>query len=368
MNGLNVSWRRIWLWSFLFWTTIGLLAASQDVVSSLIDGRPRPTAGRIAVIVSGWWYWALVTPSLVWLIRRFRMDEIGWWRFFAIHAFVSIAVTAGELSTILPELLFRDWRPPEALGWIGTAQLIVLSRIVPDTLVYLAILGTASALEYYVSLRKRELRTSQLETQLAEARVAVLRAQLNPHFLFNTLNTVAGQIRVERGGAALRMLDRLGEMLRHALDHAQDAESPLESELQLLTCYTDIEKERFGNRLRVVLKVQPGVEKARVPTLLLQPLVENAIRHGISAREDGGTVTVSARRRGNRFRIGVKDDGAGIADPRTRGPAEVGIGLANTMARLKNLYGDGASMSVGSVEPSGTEVIIDLPFNHLSDG
>lgn len=181
------------------------------------------------------------------------------------HAVACVGLTGLQVASILADLLIREWRPPLAIGWGGAVQLIALSRIVPDALIYVAVLGTGSALYYYGSFRERELLASRLETQLAESRLAVLRLQLNPHFLFNTLNTVASQIRVRREDGALRMLDRLGELLRRALNPAQQTETVLAEELRFLSCYAEIEKERFGDRLEILVSVDPEVLAARRP-------------------------------------------------------------------------------------------------------
>jgi LytS/YehU family sensor histidine kinase len=235
-----------------------------------------------------------------------------------------------------------------------------------DPYLYWIIIGLFFLIQQYQAGRERELRASQLETQLAEARLQALEAQLHPHFLFNALNTIAVLVRTNRNTQAVRVVTGLGELLRHALDSAGTQFVPLKQEIDFIRRYLEIEQIRFGDRLQVEMEIEPGVTDARVPYLILQPLVENAIRHGIASRVAAGRLRITARRDGDRLRLSVEDDGPGLPPDLDAGQRN-GVGLSTTAARLAQLYGDDHRFSLGNLPRGGVAADLTLPFR-LSAG
>jgi len=223
-------------------------------------------------------------------------------------------------------------------------------------IVYWVLVGGVVGFGYYAKYRERELRAARLETRLARAEIEALRAQFQPHFLFNALNTVSALVRDEPL-AAERTLARLGDLLRIALDSDPAEMVPLGQELEFVDRYLDVEQARFGDRLRVERDIDPKARSARVPYLVLQPLVENALRHGVAARRAGATVTLRAALRGERLRLEVADDGNGPA----RRPIEEGVGLGNTRARLELLFGAAQTFDVRAPAGGGFAVAIEIP-------
>jgi LytS/YehU family sensor histidine kinase len=210
-------------------------------------------------------------------------------------------------------------------------------------------------------------REAELETQLVQAQLDALRAQLNPHFLFNALNSVAMLVRANARADAVRVLGGLGELLRHVLYGPGAHEVPLRDELAFVERYLAIERVRFGDRLQVATDVEPAALDAAVPNLLLQPLVENAIKHGVARRSEGGRVSLTARVDGGVLRIAVCDEGAAVA-PDWTAPEGRGVGLANTRARLERLYGRGAELSVGADAHGGVRAVVALPWRATAHG
>jgi LytS/YehU family sensor histidine kinase len=224
------------------------------------------------------------------------------------------------------------------------------------------VIGLSHGIDYYRKYRERELRASQLETRLAQAQLDALKMQLHPHFLFNTLNSIS-VLMTEDVTAARRMLTRLSDLLRASLENVGAQEVSLGEELEFLKNYLEIEQTRFQDRLTVRMEIEPGVLEARVPNLILQPLVENAIRHGIAPRAQPGLIEIHAARENGIVQLKVRDNGAGLgsASPET---LIMGIGLSNTQARLKQLYGGAHNFEIRDARGGGLEVAISIPFRN----
>jgi LytS/YehU family sensor histidine kinase len=229
-------------------------------------------------------------------------------------------------------------------------------------LYYWAMIGVGHALDYYGKYRDGELRAAQLEIGLAHARLQLLKSQLQPHFLFNTLNAISALV-YTNAEAADRTVARLGDLLRLALEDFGVQEAPLARELEVLRSYLDIEQTRLGDRLTVCWDVGPDTTDALVPTFLLQPLVENAIHHGVAPRSDPGRIEISVWRRGGLLHLRVRDDGPGLP----AGPISGGVGLANTRARLFHLYGAAQRLEMGNDPRGGCAVQVTLPFRELAE-
>lgn len=366
------SRRRLrWLFIIGFWTFFGALNGSQMYLGIRSEGMDIPLSRVFAWQMLGWIPWALLTPAVLWLGRRFPLERPSLARNLAVHAAACALVAAAHAAifTVANMLLspFESTPRPFWERFYGR----LTSQFHIDLLIYGAVLGTSYAVGYYARFREREVRATQLEARLAQAELQALKMQLHPHFLFNTLNGIAGLVRDKKNSAAVEMIAGLSDLLRYTLDGAGRQEVTLREELEFLELYLGIQQKRFPDRLRVEMNVEPGTLEALVPNLILQPLVENAIRHGVSRRAAGGTVGVAAAREGGRLRLRVYDDGPGLrhdahGDSKTVEPHEgapsTGIGLSNTRARLRQLYGDAQSFEVADREAGGVEASLTLPF------
>jgi LytS/YehU family sensor histidine kinase len=234
-----------------------------------------------------------------------------------------------------------------------------------DLLVYGGVVGVCYALDYYRKYREREVVATRLEAQLAQAQLDSLRMQLHPHFLFNTLNSIVGLVRDNKNTAAVSMLVGLSDLLRHALEHSARQEVELREELNFIKLYLSIQEMRFSDRLQIKLDIDPETTKAMVPNLILQPLTENALRHGIARRADSGLLGISSAVQDGQLRLTVYDDGAGLPyDWQLKGSA--GIGLANTVARLEQLYDDDHQFDIRNRDEGGVEAVILIPLRTSS--
>ncbi|MGH7565735.1 MAG: sensor histidine kinase, partial [Gemmatimonadota bacterium] len=315
-----------------------------------------------------WWFWIPATAAIAWLGRRARLERGAWGRAVVVHLGASVAATALHAVWLLSvfSLLGVTAQMTETTGEF--LRILFLSRLYLDVLTYWAVLGGTYAFDYHDRYRERELRASRLEAQLARARLDALRMQLNPHFLFNALNAVAAQVRGGRSTAAVTMLGGLGDLLRYALESGQEPLVPLWQELAFLDRYLEIERVRFEDRLNVEVRVPAELHDARVPPLMLQPLVENAVRHGIAPREAPGRVEVEAHRDAGDLVVVVRDDGVGLGTARRAGEAALGVGLANTRARLEELFGDRHLLEIAERPGGGVEVEVRVPWKVDGDG
>ncbi len=336
------------------WTLLALFTASRRIIVYTSAGRPIDWVAELLSHLGAWYTWALLSIVIMRLAERFPFERHRWPRALAVHLPASALVAfAHNLIDYLPD---RGLRAPGA----ETFGAYLLSYYQFNILTYWVILGIGSAFAYYRRFRERELRASQLEARLAQSRLQVLRMQLHPHFLFNALHAVSALMHRDVA-AADRMLVRLSELLRLAIDGDGSHEVPLRREIDFIERYLEIMKLRFENRLEVALDVAPETLDAPVPNMLLQPLVENAIRHGIADRVAGGRVEVRARLDDGFLEIVVRDDGPGLAvAPETA--MERGLGLANTRARLEQLYGARHRFRLATRPEGGVEVAVGVPF------
>ncbi len=345
----------------LGWTILGCLFALPDLSS----GGDRRHALLLSLTL--WWSWGLVTPLILWVDRRIPVSSKRLGLRLLAHLVPSLLVTS-----VYVYVLGAIRAAVGINAWNGLPSIRVLvdslrSLFLWNWLIYWLILGAWQAYRYYDHYIAGELRLERLEKNFSEARLNALRMQLDPHFLFNALNTISSQ--VERDPKlARRMIEHLGDLLRMSLESKDRQEVPLAEELAFLEHYLAIQKIRFGDHLKIEIRIAPEVKLASVPCLLLQPLVENAIRHGISKRSSGGTLVLAAERVENRLEIHVLDDGVGL--PRQWSlENSAGVGLAVTRQRIATLHPNGASRFVVRGRASGgTEVEIALPFNPIGEG
>ena len=340
----------------------GLLTSAQQHLSSSLSGRPYPWWMSFALQMPIAAAWALATPGILWLGRRFPLPDRRW----PLHAAVHLAAC---LSFVFLLDLGAVWYwphlvplQPGAKPLLARAARLFVVWIFSDGLLYWTILAVSSAADHYRRFRERELTASQLETQLARADLQGLKMQLHPHFLFNALHTIGSLVRTGDRDNAVKVTAGLGDLLRRMLDGAAQQEVPLKQELDFIRSYLDIEQIRFRDRLQVSFQVDPEVLDAKVPHLILQPLVENAIRHGIAPHLFAGRVSVGARKVNGRLQLVVRDDGPGVGDGDAARP---GIGLSNSRARLARLYGEDFALEVSNLPQGGLQARIELPF-HLA--
>jgi LytS/YehU family sensor histidine kinase len=234
-----------------------------------------------------------------------------------------------------------------------------------NLLVYGGILGVCYAIDYYAKYREREFQASQLEVQLAHAQLDSLRMQLHPHFLFNTLNGIVGLVRDHKNDAAIDMLVGLSDLLRHTLEHSDRQEVQLKEELNFIQLYLNIQQMRFSDRLTIEIDVAPETTRALVPNLILQPLAENALRHGFGRSVASGVIGIRSRAVNGSLKLTVYDNGAGLP-PNWQLASSKGIGLANTAARLEQLYNDDHQFDIRNRDDGGVEVIVEIPYRLAS--
>ena len=339
----------------LGWTLLGIVFALPDLSAG--------AGWRYALLrsLTLWWSWGIVTPLILRMDRRISVSTGQLARHALAHLLPSLLVTCGYvylLAAVRAVCGIGEWR-----SLTGTGLLIEAlgGMFLWNWLVYWLILGAGQAYHYYDRYLAAELRAERLERNFSEARLNALRMQLDPHFLFNALNTISSQL--ERDPKlARRMIEHLGDLLRLSLESKDRQQLPLAEEMAFLEHYLAIQKIRFGDHLRIETQIAPEVKYASVPCLFVQPLVENAIRHGISRRASGGTVIVSAQRDGDRLAIRVLDDGVGLPPGWTLENSG-GVGLSVTRQRVAGLYPDGETgFAVNRRATGGTEVEISLPL------
>lgn len=349
----------VWGLIGLGWVAFALFFASQVAVTRAYAGRPAGFGSALVpwLICVGTWFAA--TPGILWLARRFPFDRRRWLSSAAIHLVAAVLVSAVLLAAYT-YLIFLFGMANTTATWMRAYRGQLVGSLHTQVLTYLMVIGLSHGIDYYRKYRERELRASQLETRLAQAQLDALRMQLHPHFLFNTLNSIS-VLMSEDVTAARRMLTRLSDLLRASLDNAATHEVSLREELEFLNNYLDIEQTRFHDRLTVRMNVEPAALSASVPYLILQPLVENAIRHGIAPRAEKGLIDISAVRDNGRVQLKVCDNGRGLG---SHGGRELvkGIGLSNTQARLQQLYGSDHSFEMKDAAGGGLEVTISIPF------
>jgi len=355
MNGENERRGLTWLLGFLIWTGIGLAFAAQFYVSSAKSPQPISWLAAIAWSLGDWYVWTLLSIPVLRLARKFPLEGRHWPQCLAIHLCSSL-VTACAYLFLRAGLgqLQSHWGGHSA-RFTDIFNPLVVKTLFFNLLIYWVLVSVSHALNYYQRFRERELRASQLERNLTAAKLKTLQMQLNPHFLFNTLHAISALMHKDVS-AADRMISRLSDLLRRALDNSESQEVPLHEEIDFLRRYLEIEQARFGDRLEVRIDVDPAASNMLVPNLLLQPLVENAIKHGIEPNARRGLVQISAALQDHHLRMEVRDNGNGLAND-----YDERIGLANTRSRLEQLYGKDHRFTLESTAPSGVAATVVIP-------
>jgi LytS/YehU family sensor histidine kinase len=335
------------------WTAIGVFLMGQGWLGSLFTGRPPITAREAAWIMESMWLWAAFTPAMFWLSARHPLERGLRARNLALHAVFALGFAVADVAA---DVVFG----PLLGGYTGTLAQRFFGKLFINVFSYAAVVGIAHAVQYHRALTERREREAVLERQLLQARLQALEMQIHPHFLFNTLHAVASLIRVKEDQSAIKMLVGLSDLLRLALRNRDAQEVPLRDELDFVRHYLQVEGIRFQDRLQVRIDVAPDVPlDAPVPHLILQPLVENAIRHGVEKRAAAGIVTVDVARENGMLRLRVTDDGPG-PKPSTNGRR--GVGLTNTRERLAHLYGDRHAFDLSAGAEGGAVATVVVPL------
>jgi two-component sensor histidine kinase len=312
-----------------------------------------------------WVGYALWTPLIFWLGRRFRFDRHGWKRALMVHVPASLIITTLHLTLIAVWRFFLQGvrgGSPELTTTIAEAFFRTVDQILP---VYWAIIGLQHAVDYYRQARVREVRAARLETRLVASQLQALQQQLHPHFLFNTLHAISTLVHRDPEKADA-MIERLSDMLRVTLRKVGVQEVELAQELEHLRAYLDIEQIHFGERLRIEYRIDAAALDVLVPTLMLQPLVENAVRHGLEPLMRPGTLAIEARADGDTMWLRVRDDGIGFSKTWRR---PEGVGLSNTRSRLDRLYGERAALTMRENPGGGVVVDVYIPLRrHATAG
>jgi two-component system LytT family sensor kinase len=344
--------RGFWLLNVTCWLGVALFFYSRTYLVSHFRGTRfiwRPDALETLVTYG---QWAVYTPFVLWAVHRFPLVGSRRVRAFLFHITTSalLALLAVTVQVSSVRFIWPDEEP--------NPMLYFAVHFHWQMMVYWLLVSYTQWLEYHRRWQGNQLRSSRLETELARAELKALKMQMEPHFLYNTLHTISEMVHMDPP-AAERMIVRLGSLLRHTAETGSQ-EVPLEREVDFLRAYLEIEQARFHDRLTVSIDVPDELLACPVPSLILQPLVENAIRHGTSRLAGAGTIRVSAAAEGSALVLRVADNGPGLRPPAANG--RTGVGLRNIRSRLHHLYGDDGSLVLNPVEGGGLEAVVTLPL------
>ena len=358
------SWDHRWVrWcsGFAIWTLLGLSFAVRSYLSALQSNLNVSWKNMISAYLADFYSWGLVSPLIFRLAKRFELLKR-----LPINLLIHLGLSAVFSFVCLTTAALAYWyigypnfeRTPTLWAVFGETTFSVYYFHFSLT-IYWTTLIVAHAAQYYRGLKENETKTAQLATQLAQAQLRALEMQIHPHFLFNTLNSIAALLHQDVE-AADRMIARLGDFLRLTLKRSNDQIINFAEELEFLKCYLDIERTRFHDRLVVDVDVEPEALEVKVPNLILQPIVENAIRHGIARQTNSGRISIRAYTKKERLVMQIEDNGPGLRPNGGPVPAS-GIGLSNTQARLKQFYGDDYQLEVANTTGQGVIVTLDIP-------
>ncbi|HEX8733998.1 MAG TPA: histidine kinase [Pyrinomonadaceae bacterium] len=366
---LRRAWRKGFV-IFAAWTLLALFFSLQAYLNYAYVGRPSSFERVFLPWIICSYIWATLTPLVIYLAQRFPLEREAIWRRLPVHLLTASVISTLQIAvyTFLWQVLLSDAN--QSFSLVRLFQNFFVAEFHMNLLLYLTIVGLTQTYDYYRRYRERERRAAQLEiaaaqleAQLAQSQLDALKMQIHPHFLFNTLNTISVLMQDDID-AANKMLIRLSELLRVALKSERAQEVSLRQELEFLRGYLEIEQTRFHDRLRVDFNVDAETLDSLVPNLILQPLVENAIKHGIAPRAEAGTICVGARRENGHVELSVRDDGDGLNETKNQ---TGGIGLSNTRARLEKLYGARHSFEIVSPQAGGLEVKVTIPFRSAAN-
>jgi hypothetical protein len=356
---MTMSWRYVGI-GFVCFTFIALVFATQERVFFASYDESVTWRHCLTWKLGAWYIWGLLCPLIFWLCRRIPLTRGSWPRAVAAHVVCALLVTSLHVA------IYATWTSLTVPlhfagpGWQGAVMNVFHTTFSWELLGYAGIVIAFYALHYARRHRDGQMHAARLEAQLARAQLDALRMQLHPHFLFNTLNAITALVRDDPSGAE-DMVTRLSDLLRLALDKSDAADVPLREELEFVRKYLDIQCVRFGDRLEVNMDIDPETLDVPVPTFILQPIVENAVRHGLQAEQRQCRVRVVSKREGDMLVLEVHDTGPGL-DRAASGPARRGIGIANTRARLEQVYGPRAQFDLRAGVPRGCVATVRVPM------
>jgi len=357
-GSIRKQWLLKWVLFVLLWTVLGLAFAGQFYLSNSKAGDPVSWGFAVKRALADWYVFAILSLPALWVAERFPLAGTRWKSTIAIHVAASLIFSVGWMVLRAGIAYWQtrgDLYPVEFSAAFSRA---LVATLFFNQLIYWGVVVVRHAIDYYWKLHERQLHTAELETRLTEAKLQALQMQLNPHFLFNTLNAIASLMHKDVE-AADRMIVQLSELLRYALESTESQEVPLRQELDFLDRYLRIQQARFGERLSVQRQIAPESLDVLVPNLILQPLVENAIQHGVEPYARPGLITLRALRANGELELQVQDNGAGLQNTTS---SRQGVGLANTRARLQQLYGERQRLQMGNAAEGGMLVRITIPW------
>jgi two-component system LytT family sensor kinase len=356
-----------WTWIAAIWCAGALFDASQTLLTMHAVGVGKAWLRPFLIVFVSWLPWALATRFVIELARRWPIVR-GETKAVSLHlaAFAAISVTAEGWSALL-RVIFNPWHRSSPPTFVNTWSDMLVEQLMTFVIAYALILTVTYVVDSREKMARQMTETARLNAEsarlneeLSRAQLAVLRGQMDPHFMFNTLNSIASLVYDQRGEAAVGMIVGLSELLRRASEDSHRAQVTLREEVEYLQRYVDIQKVRFGDRLRVSVDIPDELLATQVPNLLLQPLVENAIKHGVSKRRSGGEIRVAGIRRDGALRLTVYNDGPWAQEDLAVAPHRVGLG--NLRTRLRILHGDRSELLLRPAETGGIEVIVTLPL------
>jgi two-component system LytT family sensor kinase len=359
-------WQSRWvrlalIWAI--WTFIGIIFTLQGYFTSYRSVKPVYFLDSAYLQMTWSYLWALATPLVLFAASRMPIERNNWIRSSLLHVPISI-ILSGIVTALGYVVVWLYWDWPKGMPFsLERMSRFVVGNFSEGIGIYLLIALTSYAFSYYRQYREGQLRTLQLEAQLSQAQLQALKMQLQPHFLFNTLHSISALLNKDPA-AARTMITRLGDFLRLTLENSGSQEVTLQQEMEFLSCYLEIERIRFQNRLVTRMDVDLPTLLAKVPNLILQPIVENAIRHGIAPRSTPGLIEIEAKQQNGTLRIQVRDNGPGLSKHRTSDILfKKGLGLANTETRLERLYGAAHLFDLSNNPDGGLIVTLEIPFH-----
>ena len=350
-----------WRWIAAIWSAGALFDASQTVLIMHAEGRHHAWLPLFGTQLVSWIPWVLATPLMIRLARRFPIARGMSLRTVGIHlaAFAVVTALAETWSTVL-QMLFNPWNNRKWPTFVDTWTTQLTFQVLTFLIVYALILTVTYVVDARESMARQMTETARLNEELSKAQLEALRRQMEPHFMYNTLNSIAGLVRDQRNDAAVSMIVGLSEFLRRSSEDSHRSQVALREEVEYLQRYLDIQKVRFGERLQVSVDIPAELLCAQVPNLLLQPLVENAIKHGIAKRVAGGTVRVAGACHEGSLCLSVYNDGPSL--PADWEATQTGVGIGNLRTRLQILHGNESGLQLRRTNPGGVEVVVTLPF------
>jgi len=350
-----------WAWIAALWSAGALFDASQTVFSMAAEGKEQACWLPFATEFACWLPWALATPLVVRVARRYPIVRGAGLRTICVHLGVFAAVSAVAITWwTAVQMLFNPWGYHQRPAFVDTWTMTLLYQSLTFLIAYALVVCVTLVVDARESMARQMTEAARLNEELSKAQLAALRRQIEPHFMYNALNSIAALVRDHLNDAAVSMIVGLSEFLRRSSEDSHRSQVALQEEVEYLQRYLDIQKARFGERLQVSMDIPAELLRAQVPNLLLQPLVENAIKHGIAKRVAGGAVRVAGARQKSSLCLSVYNDGPAL--PADWEATQTGVGIRNLRTRLQILHGKESELQLRRANPGGVEVLVTLPF------